>query len=93
MTHIRTPDGIELAYEQMGNPADPAVILIMGLGAQMRIWPDSLCQALVDKGYRVVRFDNRDVGRSTQLDHHGTPACWPPGWQPNSNAKHRCPTP
>ncbi|MCD8530380.1 MAG: alpha/beta fold hydrolase [Saccharospirillaceae bacterium] len=74
MTHIRTPDGIELAYEQMGNPADPAVILIMGLGAQMRIWPDSLCQALVDKGYRVVRFDNRDVGRSTQLDHHGTPS-------------------
>lgn len=74
MTHIRTPDGIELAYERMGNPADPAVILIMGLGAQMRIWPDSLCQALVDKGYQVVRFDNRDVGRSSQMDHHGNPS-------------------
>ncbi len=74
MTHIRTPEGIELAYERMGNPQHPTVILIMGLGAQMRIWPDSLCQALVEKGYQVVRFDNRDVGLSSQLDHHGSPS-------------------
>ena len=74
MTHIRTPEGIELAYERLGNPQHPTVILIMGLGAQMRIWPDSLCYSLVEKGYQVVRFDNRDVGSSSQLEQHGNPS-------------------
>ncbi len=74
MSHITTPKGIKLAYERMGDPDNPTVILIMGLGAQMRIWPDALCYALVDKGYQVVRFDNRDVGLSSQLDDHGNPS-------------------
>ena len=74
MNHITTPEGIRLAYERMGNRNDPAVILIMGLGAQMRIWPDALCHALVSKGYQVVRFDNRDVGLSSQMDQHGNPS-------------------
>lgn len=74
MTQIRTPEGIELAYESMGSPEHPAIILIMGLGAQMRIWPDQLCHNLVGQGYRVIRFDNRDVGESSQLHEHGNPS-------------------
>lgn len=58
---------IELCYERWGNSHDPAILLIMGLGAQMLIWPDSFCQNLVDKGYQVIRFDNRDIGLSSKI--------------------------
>jgi pimeloyl-ACP methyl ester carboxylesterase len=58
---------IELAYERWGKATDPAVLLIMGLGAQLLIWPDSFCQTLVDKGYQVIRFDNRDIGLSSKI--------------------------
>jgi pimeloyl-ACP methyl ester carboxylesterase len=60
-------NGIEIAYETFGEPADPAILLIMGLGTQMIAWPDPLCTALADAGYFVVRYDNRDVGLSTHL--------------------------
>ena len=66
-------NGISLHYESMGREGDPTILLIMGLGAQMILWPDAFCQALVDKGFRVVRFDNRDVGLSSHLDHLGVP--------------------
>jgi len=59
---------LEIAYETFGDPADSAVLLIMGLGSQMILWPDELCEALAEEGYFVIRFDNRDVGRSTILD-------------------------
>ncbi len=58
---------IQLAYETFGDASDPAVLLIMGLGAQMIIWPEELCELLAQRGYFVIRFDNRDVGRSTIL--------------------------
>ena len=74
MNRIRTADDVHLAYERMGDPADPAVILIMGLGAQMRIWPDSLCHALVQRGFQVIRFDNRDAGQSSHLEDSGHPS-------------------
>jgi pimeloyl-ACP methyl ester carboxylesterase len=61
--------GIELAVEQFGRDADPAVLLVMGLGAQMVRWPVELCEALAAGGFRVIRFDNRDCGASTHL--HG----------------------
>ncbi len=64
---------IELAYETFGDPADPAVLVIMGLGAQMIFWPEELCEALSERGYFMVRFDNRDVGLSTKLDGHSPP--------------------
>ena len=48
---------IELYYEDLGDPNDPAVLLIMGLGAQLPMWPDGFCEQLVDAGYRVIRFD------------------------------------
>ena len=58
---------VELAYEAFGAPADPPVLLIMGLGTQMIAWPDEFCARLAADGRFVVRFDNRDAGRSTHL--------------------------
>lgn len=60
---------LELYYEDYGDPADQAVLLISGLGAQCLSWPEGLCQGLADRALRVIRFDNRDVGLSTKLDH------------------------
>jgi len=58
---------IELAYETLGEPSDPTLLLIMGLGASAIAWPDEMCWAFVGRGFHVVRFDNRDCGRSTVL--------------------------
>jgi pimeloyl-ACP methyl ester carboxylesterase len=58
---------IEVAYERLGDPAGEPLLLIMGLGAQMVGWPDGFCAELADRGFAVVRFDNRDVGLSTHL--------------------------
>ena len=72
-------NGIDIEVEDSGAGLDaqgrprPAVLLIMGLGMQLIAWPPALVQALVDAGYRVVRFDNRDVGLSQQLDALGKP--------------------
>ena len=60
---------IEIHYEDLGDIADPPVLLIMGLGAQLVLWHNEFCQKIVDLGYRVIRFDNRDVGLSSKL--HG----------------------
>lgn len=54
-----------IGCDDIGNPAHPVVILTGGLATQRTVWPDSLCTGLVDAGYRVVRFDNRDTGEST----------------------------
>ena len=64
-------NGIELCYETFGDPGGEPLLLVMGLGAQMITWPVELCDALVDRGFFVIRFDNRDVGRSTKLDDVG----------------------
>ncbi|MFM9033620.1 MAG: alpha/beta fold hydrolase [Mycobacterium sp.] len=60
---------IELHYEDLGDIDDPPVLLIMGLGAQLVLWHNEFCEKLIGRGYRVIRFDNRDVGLSTKL--HG----------------------
>ena len=60
---------VELFYEDLGDPADPPVLLIMGVGAQLPMWPDGFCDQLVKQGYRVIRFDHRDTGLSTKM--HG----------------------
>lgn len=60
--------GITLCYESFGDPTDPSMLLVMGLGTQMIAWHDDFCEGLVDRGFHVVRFDNRDVGRSTHMD-------------------------
>ncbi|GAA3431658.1 alpha/beta fold hydrolase [Kutzneria kofuensis] len=65
-----TANGITLEYDTFGDPADPALLLVMGLGAQMTAWDPGLCQLLVDKGFHVIRFDNRDAGLSQSFDDH-----------------------
>jgi len=59
--------GITLCYETFGEPTDPTALLIMGLGTQMVAWQDEFCQGLAAHGLHVVRFDNRDIGRSTHV--------------------------
>jgi len=66
-------NGIEIEYETFGNRKDPALLLIMGLGAQLTLWPESLCEGLAGQGLFVVRYDNRDVGLSTDFDQWGLP--------------------
>jgi pimeloyl-ACP methyl ester carboxylesterase len=62
-----TANGMDIAYETMGDPTDPALLLVMGLGAQLIAWDDEWCQSLVDRGFHVIRYDNRDVGLSTKV--------------------------
>ena len=66
-------NGIEIEYETFGRKGDPALLLIMGLGAQLTLWPESLCEGLASRGFHVVRYDNRDVGLSTDFDKWGVP--------------------
>ena len=66
-------NGIDLEYETFGRPSDPALLLVMGLGAQMILWPDEFCEQLSQRGRYVIRFDNRDVGLSTKMGHLGVP--------------------
>lgn len=61
-------NGIEIAYETFGDPADDAILLVMGLGTQMLAWSEDMCTALAEAGHFVIRFDNRDVGLSTKID-------------------------
>jgi pimeloyl-ACP methyl ester carboxylesterase len=61
-------DGITLCYETFGERSNPPALLIMGLGTQMVAWHEDFCRALAQRGFYVVRFDNRDIGHSTHLD-------------------------
>jgi pimeloyl-ACP methyl ester carboxylesterase len=61
---------VELAYEVFGPPTGTPLLLIMGSGGQMVMWPEEWCQALVDRGFQVVRMDNRDKGLSTHLSQY-----------------------
>ncbi|MEO7743329.1 MAG: alpha/beta hydrolase [Usitatibacter sp.] len=66
-------NGLTLAYEEHGDPAGPVMLMVMGLGVNLLFWPDELVERFAASGFRVIRFDNRDVGLSTKLDHLGTP--------------------
>ena len=67
------PSGIEICYETFGKDSDPPVLLVMGLGGPMGWWGVEFCEGLRSRGYFVIRFDNRDTGRSTKLrEHHVT---------------------
>ncbi|MGB3469197.1 MAG: alpha/beta fold hydrolase [Erythrobacter sp.] len=68
MPTITTPNtGIELFYEAKGDPSNETILLVMGLGAQMILWPDEFVDALVERGYHVIRFDNRDIGLGEKM--------------------------
>jgi pimeloyl-ACP methyl ester carboxylesterase len=60
--------GVTLCYETFGDPDDTPILLIMGLATQMIAWHEDFCEALAERGFYVVRFDNRDIGRSTHFD-------------------------
>ena len=60
-------NGLDLCYEVFGDPAAEPMILIMGLGSQMIQWDDDFCRQLAARGFRVIRFDNRDIGQSSKL--------------------------
>jgi len=66
-------NGIEIAYQEMGSPAGEPLLLAMGLGTQMIGWDEELCALLAERGFRVIRFDNRDIGHSTMIDWAGMP--------------------
>ncbi|HEX6713851.1 MAG TPA: alpha/beta hydrolase, partial [Thermoleophilaceae bacterium] len=66
---------VTLCYETFGDPADPAILLIMGLGTQMVAWREDFCRQLVERGFFVIRFDSRDSGKSTSM--HGRPITLP----------------
>ncbi len=67
-------NGIEIAYQEIGDPDGEPLLLIMGLATQMLAWDEELCAMLAEHDFRVIRFDNRDIGCSTKLDRAGVPS-------------------
>lgn len=70
---LASANGIEICYDTFGDSKSPPLLLIMGLAAQMIAWDEVFCAELAGRGYYVIRFDNRDIGRSTRFPQHGAP--------------------
>lgn len=68
-----TANGISITYEDKGPRDAPVILLVMGLGGQLTLWPDEFVDALNQRGFRTIRYDNRDVGLSTRFDAAGVP--------------------
>jgi pimeloyl-ACP methyl ester carboxylesterase len=68
-----TANGIRIEYDSHGDPAKPAILLVMGLGAQLTLWPAEFVEALVQRGFYVIRYDNRDIGLTEKFGHAGVP--------------------
>ena len=66
-------NGITICYETFGEAGNPALLLVSGLGVQMLGWAPELCEMLVERGFFVIRYDNRDVGRSTRFEGQPVP--------------------
>ena len=73
-TAITPNTGIEIFYEDRGDPSADVILLVMGLGAQMTLWPDELVAALVGDGFRVIRYDNRDIGLGQKFEGKRAPS-------------------
>jgi pimeloyl-ACP methyl ester carboxylesterase len=67
-------NGIELCYQELGDADAEPLLLVMGLATQMIAWDEGFCSMLAERGFRVIRFDNRDIGRSTKIDSAGVPS-------------------
>ena len=75
MPTITTPNtSIEIFYEDHGDPSHEVILLVMGLGAQLTLWPDELVDTLVGEGFRVIRYDNRDIGLSQKMEGARAPS-------------------
>lgn len=72
MPHVIS-NGIRIAYEDHGDANDPVILMIQGLGMPLAAWPPKMVEFLLAKGFRVILFDNRDVGQSEYLDHFAVP--------------------
>ena len=70
---IVSANGIQICYDAFGNPNNPALLMVAGLGMQLIGWDEALCTMLVERGYWVIRYDNRDAGKSTKFDEAGVP--------------------
>jgi pimeloyl-ACP methyl ester carboxylesterase len=70
---IAPVNGIELCFQEMGEADGEPLVLVMGLATQMLAWDEGFCGLLVERGFRVIRFDNRDIGRSTRIESAGVP--------------------
>lgn len=70
---IRVSDDIELCVEVAGDPNNPPLLLVMGLGSQLIFWPENLIKRLIAAGFFVIRFDNRDIGLSTKISRSDLP--------------------
>src|SRR3954454_6311686 len=66
-------NGLTIAYETFGDPSARPLLLVMGLATQMLAWHEDFCGSLVQRGFFVIRFDNRDIGLSTHLTEDGMP--------------------
>ena len=75
--HFVTANGIQLCYDAFGNPTNPPLLLIAGLGMQLISWDEEVCTLLAKRGYWVIRYDNRDVGLSTKFEAAGMPNLLP----------------
>jgi pimeloyl-ACP methyl ester carboxylesterase len=73
VSSVARANGVDLCYQTFGDATKPALLLIMGLGTQMLGWDEVFCRQLADRGYYVIRFDNRDIGKSTWLDGEEVP--------------------
>ncbi len=71
---VAPANGIELCFQEMGPAAGEPLLLVMGLATQMIAWNEGFCSLLADRGHRVIRFDNRDIGRSTKIESAGVPS-------------------
>ncbi len=66
-------NGIELAYDEIGDPEGEPLLLVMGLATQLIHWDERFCGLLAERGYRVIRFDNRDIGHSQKMEDAPVP--------------------
>lgn len=80
---------VELAYEVLGSADDEPLLLVMGLGGQMLSWPDGFCRLLIERGFHIARFDNRDSGLSTHFTRAGAPSQFKMLFKPGSQAAYR----
>lgn len=69
-------NGLQITYDSFGQLENPVIILIMGLATQMIYWDNEFCELLARKGFRVIRFDNRDIGKTTWLTNSPVPSVW-----------------
>jgi pimeloyl-ACP methyl ester carboxylesterase len=67
-TGIAKANGIDICYETFGDSSKPPLLLVMGLGAQMTLWDEAFCELLANRGFHVIRFDNRDTGLSSKIE-------------------------